>query len=460
MPGCGNWDQKELDSASRLSTSTSTTFLGDPNKNCKHQHRKVHWCHYCQRGRHGSIYHRRAERRKRELFHSVHLSKSCHHAHANPGQTMATHGQDSQSTAPSDRPTVQNNSLLDTPFERRIDKRMAAYSNKFSAPGIISYPTDVDTDVLTRGICSELRVVNYYKDRQHIDIKSARNLESVESFIDDMEARAMIGDLLSSLFHRICVCFFLWLLYKQEHGKKSKEQGEGVETGKREPRKKAQENGRPRTADDTSNRSCYEQRLVSRRPSSSKEKSETSARTDVWVSPDRMGSLTSHFDIHLKLQTKFTRLWASSIITDPRTGDMSPLETDSREKTKGRSLLASATSAVDDLRLTTFTLNSKQLRIVELALPILELRVGKKEMLFWTDDNLWKFVANFPGSSAVTNTSNQGQSTSQALPSSLEVGAEELPLRSNNPMLAAPKHMSPQRPKSTKVQAPKDPPLE
>lgn len=55
-----------------------------------------------------------------------------------------------------------------------------------------------------------------------------------------------------------------------------------------------------------------------------------------------------------------------------------------------------------------------------------ELRVGKKEMLFWTDDNLWKFVANFPGSSAVTNTSNQGQSTSQALPIPLEVGAEEL----------------------------------
>ncbi|THY14450.1 hypothetical protein D6D00_09783 [Aureobasidium pullulans] len=102
--------------------------------------------HYCQRGRHSSICHRRAERRKGALFHSVQLSKSSHHAHAIPGQTMATHGQDSQSTAPSDRPTVQNNSLLDTPLERRIDKRMAAYSNKFSAPGIISYPTDVDTD--------------------------------------------------------------------------------------------------------------------------------------------------------------------------------------------------------------------------------------------------------------------------------------------------------------------------
>ncbi|THZ19096.1 hypothetical protein D6C89_07929 [Aureobasidium pullulans] len=99
---------------------------------------------------------------------------------------MATHGHGSKSTAPSDRPTVQNNSLLDTPLERRIDKRMAAYSNKFSAPGIISDLTDVDTDVLTQCICSELRVVNYYKDRQHIDIKSARNLESVESFIDDM----------------------------------------------------------------------------------------------------------------------------------------------------------------------------------------------------------------------------------------------------------------------------------
>lgn len=72
-------------------------------------------------------------------------------------------------------------------MEQKIDKRMAAYSNKFSAPGIISDLTDVDTDVLTQCTCPELRVVNYYKDRQHIDIKSARNLESVESFIDDME---------------------------------------------------------------------------------------------------------------------------------------------------------------------------------------------------------------------------------------------------------------------------------
>jgi len=56
-----------------------------------------------------------------------------------------------------------------------------------AAPGIISDLTDVDTDVLSQCICSELRVVYYYKDRQHIDIKSARNLESVESFIDDME---------------------------------------------------------------------------------------------------------------------------------------------------------------------------------------------------------------------------------------------------------------------------------
>ncbi|THW37307.1 hypothetical protein D6D21_08324 [Aureobasidium pullulans] len=83
---------------------------------------------------------------------SVQLSKSSHHAHAIPGQTMATHGQDSQSIAPSDRPTVQNNSLLDTLLERRIDKRMTAYSNKFSASGIISDPTDVDTDVWTQRI--------------------------------------------------------------------------------------------------------------------------------------------------------------------------------------------------------------------------------------------------------------------------------------------------------------------
>ncbi|THY67597.1 hypothetical protein D6C87_09194 [Aureobasidium pullulans] len=82
---------------------------------------------------------------------------------------------------------AEQQSLGHTPMEQKIDKRMAAYSNKFSTPGIISDLTDVDTDVLTQCICSELRVVNYYKDRQHIDIKSARNLESVESFIDDME---------------------------------------------------------------------------------------------------------------------------------------------------------------------------------------------------------------------------------------------------------------------------------
>ncbi|THY87238.1 hypothetical protein D6C93_07624 [Aureobasidium pullulans] len=84
---------------------------------------------------------------------------------------------------------AEQQSLGHTPMEQKIDKRMAAYSNKFSAPGIISDLTDVDTDVLTQCICSELRVVNYYKDRQHIDIKSARNLESVESFIDDMELK-------------------------------------------------------------------------------------------------------------------------------------------------------------------------------------------------------------------------------------------------------------------------------
>lgn len=63
---------------------------------------------------------------------------------------MATHGHGSKSTAPSDRPTVQNHSLLDTLLEGRIDKRMTAYSNKFSASGIISDPTDVDIDVWTQ----------------------------------------------------------------------------------------------------------------------------------------------------------------------------------------------------------------------------------------------------------------------------------------------------------------------
>ncbi|THX79938.1 hypothetical protein D6D04_04873 [Aureobasidium pullulans] len=154
---------------------------------------------------------------------------------------------------------------------------------------------------------------------------------------------------------------------------------------------------------------------------------------------------------------------------------MSPPKSDSRDKTERKSLLASATSAVDDL---ISNLNSKQLLIVELALPIQRScaandrvcstyvphtppflssrskkkiadfltgqcpfasgilpefepieaaamdpafknmkgcqahrkaarqgpRLSKEEMLFWTDDNL-----------------DQGQSTSQALPMSLEV---------------------------------------
>ncbi|TIA71454.1 hypothetical protein D6C76_07225 [Aureobasidium pullulans] len=60
--------------------------------------------------------------------------------------------------------------------------------------------------------------------------------------------------------------------------------------------------------------------------------------------------LISHFDIPGSLkkpQTKFTRLWASSITPEP--GICHHSRSDSREKTKGRSLLASATSAVDDL---------------------------------------------------------------------------------------------------------------
>ncbi|THZ19093.1 hypothetical protein D6C89_07930 [Aureobasidium pullulans] len=70
--------------------------------------------------------------------------------------------------------------------------------------------------------------------------------------------------------------------------------------------------------------------------------------------------LTSHFDIPGSLEEDSNQFHTALGKFDH-----------SREKTKRRSLLASATSAVDDLRLTTFTLNSKQLRIVELALPIL-----------------------------------------------------------------------------------------
>ncbi|THX79939.1 hypothetical protein D6D04_04872 [Aureobasidium pullulans] len=88
---------------------------------------------------------------------------------------MATHGQGSEPTAPSDRPTVQNNSLLDTLLERRIDKRMTAYSNKFSASGIISDPTDVDIDVWTQ-LYSGLPT-----------IQRARNSESLDALLDIIE---------------------------------------------------------------------------------------------------------------------------------------------------------------------------------------------------------------------------------------------------------------------------------
>ncbi|THW34111.1 hypothetical protein D6D22_08773 [Aureobasidium pullulans] len=60
--------------------------------------------------------------------------------------------------------------------------------------------------------------------------------------------------------------------------------------------------------------------------------------------------LISHFDIPgslKKLQTKFTRLWASSITPEPETCHRP--RPDSRGKTKGKALLASAISAVDNL---------------------------------------------------------------------------------------------------------------
>ncbi|THX18351.1 hypothetical protein D6D17_02307 [Aureobasidium pullulans] len=70
--------------------------------------------------------------------------------------------------------------------------------------------------------------------------------------------------------------------------------------------------------------------------------------------------LISHFDIPgslKKLQTKFTRLWASSINPEPETCHRP--RPDSRGKTKGKALLAFAISAVDNLLL-----------LVELALAI------------------------------------------------------------------------------------------
>ncbi|THX99413.1 hypothetical protein D6D03_07207 [Aureobasidium pullulans] len=109
------------------------------------------------------------------------------------------------------------------------------------------------------------------------------------------------------------------------------------------------EDRRPRTANDTSDRSCSEQRLMLRRSPSSGEKKATTARIDARAS-NQVHTALDKFDRNSFSVIDFLRDRAQlSQITDPRTGDMSPLETDSREKTKGRSLLASATSAVDDL---------------------------------------------------------------------------------------------------------------
>ncbi|THY12611.1 hypothetical protein D6D01_08554 [Aureobasidium pullulans] len=41
-----------------------------------------------------------------------------------------------------------------------------------------------------------------------------------------------------------------------------------------------------------------------------------------------------------------------------------------------------------------------------------KLRVSKKEMLSWIDDDPWKFVVNFPDPSEVINTGDEGQNIS------------------------------------------------
>ncbi|THZ70949.1 hypothetical protein D6C85_05606 [Aureobasidium pullulans] len=150
--------------------------------------------------------------------------------------------------------------------------------------------------------------------------------------------------------------------------------------------------------------------------------------------------MTSHFDIPGRLeeasQNKFTRLWASSIITDPRTGDMSPPKSDSRDKTERKSLLASATSAVDDL---ISNLNSKQLLIVELALPIqvyeyLSSRVPTVDPYLHDDTVLSEpITTTSPYDTVIDPTiatphSNMDYSNSAA----------SAVLRNNNPMLAVP----------------------
>jgi len=180
-----------------------------------------------------------------------------------------------------------------------------------------------------------------------------------------------MGDLLSSLIHRICVCFFLWLLYKQEHGKKSKEQGEGVETGKRENpgrrHRKTEDRGQPTTpAIEAVPNSvwCYDG------PQAQEKRKPQLPASMLRYLQIGWAHLISHFDIPgslKKLQTKFTRLWASSIVSHPRSSTFFVIELscrrlqtpepetchrprpDSRGKTKGKALLASAISAVDNL---------------------------------------------------------------------------------------------------------------
>ncbi|THW15928.1 hypothetical protein D6D24_04694 [Aureobasidium pullulans] len=126
-----------------------------------------------------------------------------------------------------------------------------------------------------------------------------------------------MGDLLSSLLHRICVCFFLWLLYKQEQGKENKGQRQGIGKGKRESWRKTEDREQLSTpAIEVVPNSVW---YYDGPQAQEKRKPQVPAPMLGYLQTWRT-HLTSHFDIPgslKKLQTKFTRLWASSITTVP-----------------------------------------------------------------------------------------------------------------------------------------------
>lgn len=141
------------------------------------------------------------------------------------------------------------------------------------------------------------------------------------------------------------VCFFPSLLYKQEQGKENKGQGQGIGKGKREPWRKTEDRGQPTTPAIEAVRNsvwCYDGPKAQE-----KRKPQVPAPMLGYLQTWRT-HLNSHFDIPGSLEEdsnqlhtalgKFDRksYWVIDFlrdkaqlaqITDPRTGDMSPLET-------------------------------------------------------------------------------------------------------------------------------------